>query len=311
MDRPWELAEDQLSSRRVERAGVLLQANWQGSPSQTVFVRDADNGSFSKVPCERAGSTIEAVALSRDGGHLAYFTQSFTRADRCLYVHTLADGTEVRFDPPSDGEDVHTAFSPDGHTLAVLSATDARGPDDQLVDERLTVSIIDLATGDRRHVWSGPGLAPSERAVGWSPNGSFLAVTHADMDEQPAVTVLDAASARLVNQFTDREILSCPQGAWISDQELVVFPDDVDDESPLRPTFVVDVVTGAVRVPGEIGNLPYGCWGLANGRMIGSFAPHTIGTVAPDGSNPRTLLSYPPTAELRVVDIAPDAGPLL
>lgn len=309
LDQPWVLAEDQLSSRRVERAGLLLQADWLGVPRQTVFVRDADDGTFVKVPCERAGSMIEAVALSRDGRRVAYFARSFTSAESALYVHTLANGSEARLDPSSDGEDVYAAFSPDGRTLAVLSADDVRDPDD-FVEGHLVVGVVDLVTGVRRRLWSGPGLAPAERTIGWSPNGRFLVVTHADADELPAVTVLDAADGSLINQFTEREALACPQGAWFSDRELVTFPEYFDGAPPLRPTLVVDVVTGTVHAPGETRDLPYQCWGLANGRIIGSFSPHTIGTAAPDGSNPRTLLSHPPTAGLRLLDIAPHAAPL-
>lgn len=205
---------------------------------------------------------------------------------------------------------MYAAFSPDGRALAVLSAAEVRAPDDEIVADRLIVGVIDLATGDRRRLWSGPGLAPAERTISWSPDGRFLVAAHADLDEQPAVTVLDAADGHVVNEFAERDILACPQGAWFSDRELVMFPEYVDyDATPLLPTLVVDVVTGEVRRLDGAGDLPYGCWGVADGRMIGSFSPHTVGTAAFDGSYARVLLTFPQSAQVRVIDIAPGAAP--
>jgi dipeptidyl aminopeptidase/acylaminoacyl peptidase len=298
-------------ARRVERAGLLLQADRVEEPRRTVFVRDANDGAFVTVPCERAGWLTQPVALSRDGRRVACLLQSFTGPGGYLSVYTLADGSEVRFDPGADGEDVYAAFSPDGRAMAVLSAAEVRGSDDEIVADRLIVGVIDLVTGNRRRLWSGPGLAPAERTIGWSPDGRFLVAAHADLDEQPAVTVLDAAGGHLVNEFTERDVLACPQGAWFSDRELVMFPEYVDyDATPLVPTLVVDVVTGEVRRPAGTGDLPYGCWGLADGRMIGSFSPHTIGAAALDGSDARVLLTYPQSTQVRVIDIAPAAAPL-
>ncbi|NEA54274.1 hypothetical protein G3I60_08945 [Streptomyces sp. SID13666] len=311
-DRPWELSMDGLEVRRIERAGLLLQAETPDNGRRTVIVQDADSGSFVRVPCTPTDARTDAIALSRDGRRMAYLSSTASGHGReLLVVHLLADGTEARFDAETDGSDLRAGFSPDGRSLAVLSADQDRGPDDRFEADLLIVSLIDLVTGDRRRLWSGPGLAPAERAISWSPDGHFIAIVHLDVDETCAITVLDSSTGRLVTHFTEMEALDSSQGSWFSEQELVMFPEDVDyDETPRAPALIVDVVSGTTRRIDQTEDLPDGCIAVGNGRMIGPFPPHGIGTAALDGSNPRLLLTHEPTIQVTVVDIAPDASPL-
>ncbi|WP_328912401.1 MULTISPECIES: hypothetical protein [unclassified Streptomyces] len=206
-------------------------------------------------------------------------------------VRTLADGTGTRFDAWTDGSDLWAAFSPDGRSLAVLSADTARASDGT-VEDLLTVGVIDLATGDRRRLWSGPGRAPAERVISWSPGGGHLSVLHENLDEEFTVTVLDTGSGIRVSHFTEREVLSCPQGAWCSDRELVMFPEHPDgDEGPGTPTLAGDVVSGTARQLERAGALPASCFAVAGGQQIGPFPPYGIGTATLDGCGPRLLLT--------------------
>jgi hypothetical protein len=277
-------------------------------PEQAVIVRDADDGTWVGVPCGPTDSATDALALSRDGRRLVYLSRSLSRPgeDR-LAVRTLADGAEARFSAQAEGEDWRAAFSHDGHFLAVLSTDHERKAADGSVSDLVIVSVIDLATGIRRRLWSGPGRAPAERAVSWSPDGRFIEVFHEDVDERFAVTVLDTSNGGLVSRFIEREVLGCPQGAWFSDHELVTFPEFYGDAVP--PTLIVDVVTGVTGRP-DTGDLPHGCRGIAGSRIVGVFAPHAIGTADLDGGNPRLLLTHDPMTQVQVVDVAPDAAPL-
>jgi dipeptidyl aminopeptidase/acylaminoacyl peptidase len=306
---PWDLAVDGLEVRRVARAGLLLQAYEVGRPERTVIVQDADDGAFARVPYEPSLALTEALALSRDGRRIISLCRELSGAKRdVLVVRTLADGSETRFAEGADGGDLCAAFSPDGRSLAVLAATEVWAPEGHIEKNLLIVEILDPATGDRRRLWSGPGLAPAERAISWSPDGRFIAVVHLDPDEQFAVTVLDAGSGRLVRTFTEVEALGASQGAWLADHELVLFPEDFDEDR--APALILDVVTGASRRVEQSGELPHGCSAIGNGRMIGPFPAHGIGTADLDGGNPRLLLTHDPMTQVQVVDIAPDAAPL-
>jgi hypothetical protein len=293
----WDLAVDGLEVRRVARAGLLLGASDIRRPEHFLIVRDTDNGSFVMVPCTRAGWWADAVALSRDGRRMAYFLRPLTvRGGTYLIVRTLADSSETRFAEGDDGGDLCAAFSPDGRSLAVLAATEVWATEGHIEENLLIVEILDPGTGDRRRLWSGPGRAPAERAISWSPDGRFIEVLHEDLEERFAVTVLDADDGSLVSRFVEREVLGCPQGAWLGDHELVMFPEDFDNESPAPPTLLVDVVTGVTGRP-DTGDLPHGCRGIAGSADL-------------DGGNPRLLLTHDPMTQVHVVDIAPDAAPL-
>lgn len=307
MAEPWELSLD-TPVRRVVRAGLLIDARWPPRPGVSVQVWDADTGTFAAVACVREGWETRAAALSGDGTRIAYITWSYSTGDTYLIVHTLADGSEVRFEESDEGTDWCAAFSPDGRELAVLSSTSVECPDDRFREDWMIVWIIDLATGVRRKLWSAPGGLPAERQIGWSPGGHYIAIAHADTDDQLAVTILEAADGNLVNQISDREILPCPQGAWASDQEVVLFPEEVDyNQTPVPPTLITNVVTGAIRGPEETPDLPHYSFALTHGRLL-MAPPDSISIMSLDGSDPHTLLTHDKKVVINVVDVARDVA---
>ncbi|MFI0898205.1 WD40 repeat domain-containing protein [Streptomyces sp. NPDC020983] len=268
-------------------------------------MRDADTGTFAGVECGRDGWETQVAALSGDGTRIAYITWSYSTAVRYIVVHTLADGSEMRFDESDEGTDWCVAFSPDGHELAVLSSTRVKSPEYRFGEKWMIVWIIDLATGGRRKLWSGPGGLPAERQIGWSPDGHYIVIAHADTDDQLAVTILEAAHGYLVNQISDREILSCPQGAWASDQEVVLFPEEVDyNQTPVPPTLITNVVTGAIRGPENTPGLPDCTFALTHGRIVGAFTPDSLSIMSLDGSDSHTLLTFDEQVVFNLIDVA-------
>jgi WD40 repeat protein len=135
----------------------------------TLVLREAATGRRLTAPLKWSGS-ISAMAVSRDGGRLAY------GGDETVHVVETASGrvsAEFTLAAKGDSEIEDLAFSPDGRTLAVSSA---------LWDGGTTVELRDLERGVSRLVEGGGD------ALAFRPDGRLLL-------SGSAATVIDPVTA--------------------------------------------------------------------------------------------------------------------
>ncbi len=188
-------------------------------------------------------------------------------ADRPQHVFTVrADGSAEPVQlTAGDAEDAAPAWSPDGATLAFVSA---RHPDWDL--ESVTdVYLVDAAGGDPRRLTQGGG---SFARVSWSADGSRLAATRYpgvyDDPKHGQVAVVDAGSGevRLLTEALDRNCEPYP-----SSQEPIWDGDDVLFTAEDRGrTHVYRVAADGARPP-ELavgGERVVSGFDMAGGRLV-------------------------------------------
>ncbi|MGC0417034.1 TolB family protein [Embleya sp. AB8] len=296
---PWELALDTVRERPVRRARLLLVVGHARGRSTVVL--DADSGEFVGIPGAPAGAATETLSLSPDGTQVVFRTKARFRSTRKLVVHTLATGAQRSFDAQADGTHESAALSPDGYSLATIGDLG----DDTFVD------VTDLRTGTRRRLWSGAGMASMDGALGWSFDGRLLAGSYTTLDGDGASIVLDARDGRVVRRYEAMSILPGPNGAWLGEHELVLTPDEFEEE--IAPILVADVAEGDCRRH-EGRRAWHGLWAAIDGRLVhvegGEPAVDGVRmyTTDLDGTDPRPFLTIAPGAGFTLFDHAPRSG---
>jgi dipeptidyl aminopeptidase/acylaminoacyl peptidase len=166
--------------------------------------------------------------------------------DRPQHLFTVkADGSDAAAQLTSgDCEDSGPAWSPDGATIAFVSARH----EDWDIDMATDVYLVDAAGGEPRRLTQGGG---SMGGLSWSPDGTRLAVQRYpalyDDPKNTQVGVVDAASGaiRLLSQALDRDCGgygAVREPVWVGDD--ILFP--VDDRGR---THVYRVAAGGSATP--------------------------------------------------------------
>jgi hypothetical protein len=153
-----------------------------GASAGVAFV-DSGGGGWTVQPMSQP---VPIVTGWLDDGHLvalAWGSDGIAEGDRPAWVSISADAADeiqpldLRDDPAADAwarqESATTRgllFSPDRSLIAFVSRGDGGGP---LAPQE--VSIVDLASGDDRVVWSGDPTAGAWAV--WSPDSSAVAIT--------------------------------------------------------------------------------------------------------------------------------------
>jgi Tol biopolymer transport system component len=135
--------------------GIVLYRDGIGD----LVALDLATGDGFRRSIDVTNEALITAGCSRDGSRIAYLRQDFDDVRRELT--TVGDDGERTFSLPPGTQGI--AWSPDGSQIAYSVFTPNAG---------YSFSIIDIATGDQREQFRGPGVAGSPR---WSPDGTLLA----------------------------------------------------------------------------------------------------------------------------------------
>ncbi|GAA3221179.1 hypothetical protein [Nonomuraea helvata] len=294
--RSWEIAFDAPASRPVRAARMVVAAH--GLDRDAVLVLDADSDEFVTVPGLPAHLARNTVSLSSDGTRLVFLSRQDDGAGPMRVVlHALATGARQEF--VSD-DFVRAALSPDGSRIAVLADL-SNGPGiPGMGDEIAGIVLIETATGARQPLWSAEGYW-QEDAISWSPDGRLLAVTYLTLDDVITTVVLDL-SGKVIGVHEDRVALPGAHSVWMSDRELIVYPEP-DDDSPL---IAIDVQTGSERRFTRRNFSGY--LAIAGGRVVrpGS-SPERVVTTDLNDTDERPFLTFRAAVSIEAIDIVPSA----
>jgi dipeptidyl aminopeptidase/acylaminoacyl peptidase len=295
VDQSWKIAVDELVSRPVRAARMVMAIH--GFDRDAVIVLDADSDEFVVVAGLPTYVRPETVSLSSDGSHLVFLArQDDDTLPMRVVLHRLDTG--ARWEAVAD-EYRQAALAPDGNRVAVLA--DAPGGTDMpdLGDESVAVILIDRATGGRRLLWSADGYL-EESSISWSPDGQLLAVTYLTIDDVLTTVVLDL-SGTTIGVYPERVALPGAHSVWISDRELIVFPEP-DDTSPLT---ALDVSTGRER-RFDRRNFD-GYLAISGGRQMrrGASAGQFVTANLDDDGDERPFLTFEPAMAIKALDIVP------
>ncbi|SCG74761.1 TolB family protein [Micromonospora humi] len=307
-DREYDVDLDVLPHRAVARTPVLLPL--VGAPGNVAAALDPETGGFVYPPA-LFGTSRVVLALAPDGRTAAVVDVDPFPASPVVGLHDLATGHERWLVSDERESSDHLAqFSPDGTALAVL--TTASDPDDDPETGGLTVvSVIDLAGGGRRRLWTrSKGGWSAESGIGWSPDGRRIAATYlraTDEDDDGIVTVVLDLTGREIAHLDQADLVPPTNAAWV-DEDHVVCRFWRDDS---WPHVSVDVRDGGRTVVGD-GAAPLAGVGQ---RMF--FTGHPEAGPAPtlyaanrDGSDPRPFLTLRGPAALQGCLLAAEpAGP--
>jgi hypothetical protein len=271
--------------------------------SGRLMARDARTGRFAGLalayatptdqhrPTSADAEMLNLFALSPDGSRLLA-GDSEVGGDP-LVVHELTTGTAMALPPGPGGGPVAAAFSGGGDRIAALSLT----------DEKATVTVLDLAGGAHRVLWSTDGATSSEVKVSFSPDGSFVGVTYVDPDDHDHTVVLDSDGI-MVADLPDMAISGPSRLGWTGDHTLILEPEYWDSLDP-QPIILVDAATGSrteTAQPEQTRVL-----GALDGRVIRLTASHRIVSTTFDGTDARPILDAGPDTTITFCDAIPGA----
>jgi dipeptidyl aminopeptidase/acylaminoacyl peptidase len=176
--------------RTKARAGgywILLESNRDGVARGYSVRPDGSR----LTPLLSRGHALDPVAVSRDGGTIAYRDRQFA-----IYV-SRANGTGVRRLVRETGFDA--ALSDDGRLLAFVTS-----------GTRDTISVVGTDGRGRRRLTPGP----EDRFPDWSPDGKALVFRRDLSDEREEIVVQPLHGRRRVLARGDAPQWS-PDGRWI------------------------------------------------------------------------------------------------
>jgi dipeptidyl aminopeptidase/acylaminoacyl peptidase len=210
-----------------------------------------------------------------------------------LVVRTFATGTAEALAAGPGGGDSAAAYAPDGKRIAALAED----------GDEAVVTVIDLASGRRRLLWSVEGVASADPVVTWSPDGAYVAVTYVTPDDDSFATAILYADGTVVAELPGMEILGGAGRAWLGGHELLMV-DEFWDDGP-APIVVFDAATGNRR---EIPRTGYGpVLGTVDGRLLQLEDGEGVSSTTFDEADPRPLLPAGHGQEVLFFDALPGA----
>jgi WD40 repeat protein len=295
---PFEFDADVLPTRHVPCAAMLLEVARPDDSS--IVALNAEHEEFVRLPPHPA-LVPTMLSLSPDGTRMLRLGQRSGNTIDGLCLYTLADGHEQWFDAEADGYDRNAVGSPDGRSIATMSViVPPYGTEEYATT---VVSVIDITSGRRRRLWAGLGGYSLESALSWSPNGELIAATHPAEDRNFATVVVNT-DGDVIGQYDYTTITPCPNGAWVSNQELLCRHATDPDDDDWYPT-IVDVSNGPQQThQTDVYPLAY----LA-GRIVvygdntGPEAYRLI-TTDLDGTDPQPFITVRPAGTISFFDIS-------
>ena len=308
----YDIVLDDLPVRSLESTPVALGLSRWGEGrylGPAVLALDAEHDEFVRLPLDPSRHG-EMLALAHDGRHLLVRGPTDDIRTRFVVgIYTLGTGDLRFYDDGPDGADYVASLSPDGRDIATLVCADnedhvATWTDDPY-SSLAAVSLIDVSTGDRRRIWTGPaGGWGAESTIRWSPDGAHIAVNYLkwidEIDDSDDATVVIERDGTLVDHIADSMI---PQsnGAWLDDTELAIIDTHSDTTENLS---VVDVRTGSRRTVGGVRSLINA---VLDDRLIMIDTSVTdryrLASYRFDGTDEQPFITVPP--RLHLFDIAP------
>ena len=316
----YDIVVGDLSVRSLDATPLALglfrsgEDDWGLGPH--LLALDVRRDEFVRLPIDPS-SHGEMLALAHDGRHLLVHgpnPEPHTRFGVGMY--TLATGDLRFFDEGPDGSDFLASMSPDGRHVAALVLTN--NPDHAPVWEDdphsclAAVSLIEVATGHRRRIWTGPpGGWGAESAIRWSPDGALIAVTYAkwfdereDLYDATAIIEPDGTPIRNVED----SMIPQSNGAWLTNTELLIV-DTYWETDTSENLSVIDVRTGARRTVGGTSVVLINA--VLSDRVIktdtSKSSGHHLTSYRLDGTDPQPFITLPDYTNS--FDIAPTLIP--
>jgi dipeptidyl aminopeptidase/acylaminoacyl peptidase len=277
-----------MAGTRPTRVDVLVRIRSVDGTTR-VTARDAATGRYSEIDIS-AETTL--FALAPDGGAVVVGVPE--PGGSSLVVWTFATGsTEVLAAGPGSG-DTAAAYAPDGKRVVALAED----------DDRAVATVLDLASGSRRLLWSVEGVASADPRVTWSPDGAYIAVTYVTLDDDSFTTAILSADGTVVAELPGMEILGGAGRAWLGSHGLLMVDEFWDDDGPV-PIVVFDAATGSRR---QIPRTGYGpVLGAVDGRLVHLTDDGGISSTTFEEADPRPLLPTGPGQEILFFDALPGA----
>jgi hypothetical protein len=288
---PWELDCGALVEAPVSQASLLLYAGG------TTMLLDVDRGEMVALPGIPRDGMQRPLALSPEGARLLLWCLEDRGRTILLVALDLRTGERLRLPAPPGGFDHLGAWSPDGRAIATLS--------DTTDDDAVAIDIVDLASRQRRRLWTGAGGAgdPSS-SVAWSPGGRLIAATYYhDETDESATVIVDVDTATQVAHYEYRMLIGCPNGTWIDDEH-VTLVDQTSQESPW-PRYLTEACRGTGR---RLAASSRASMAFVAGRWIARDHEGHVTHSGLDGDDDRPLLVITPQdLGISRFDVAPRA----
>ena len=221
----WQFAIETLPERPVQQAGVLLSVTH--AAGSLALVLDLATDEFVRVPGLPRGPRAQALCMARDGSQIIVLSPEHG-TDGALCLHTLATGHQTWFHTPTGEQFVAAARAPDGHQIVALcTADDPDNHDDYEDSPGLSlINVIDVATHQTRRMWQTSGGCSQESTIAWSPDGTLLAATYFDPEQELASVVINAATGTEIARYPGARILGSPSSTWHDDHDLIYLDTD-------------------------------------------------------------------------------------
>jgi Tol biopolymer transport system component len=202
------------------------------------------------------------------------------------------------------GSNEQPAWSPDGKSLAYVSA---RGADGHVV-----IAIRSLDTGETRELQTRPVL-PWFVGLSWAPDGRSFAVNGRDLKGRRGVFRVDATTGQVIPI-----VLPLPEGEFLSYEGFSWSPDGrhlyYHYQLPKGTIHERDLVSGSERIVASgvtpISLSPDGRW-IATSRRDTSTNSQLALLIPVDGGEPRELLRVVAPQSVAPVTWTPDSRAVL
>lgn len=215
-------------------------------------------------------------AWSKDGTQIVYASNVRNNVDFDAYLMDVATG-DKRMIAEGKGNRTIMAWSPDGRQLLLVDA---------VATEEIELYIIDIESGDERHVTADHPIARYQ-SLRWTEQGLFCISDQ--NDDAFAVCQIDLETGALKNIISAETLLENHPGQQGELSSLVVAPDNANAIVSLNVEgyihlYTVDLASGATT---HIDDLPEGVIG---GVKFGSAPDRLVCSVQTPTENPNIWL---------------------